>query len=303
MKATQAVSTMMIWGVALGLGMTLGCGSSDKEAVASAKPLTEMQLQIEEAYIYGLPIIQNYQAMAVDALEPAGPDFKAPLNQLRKNVPVEDPEAEVGSKVWMDLRAEPMVLTVPDLEGERVYSVELKDLMTRRFGQIGTQALGNDEGNYLIAGPSWAGQAPKSIDKVFRADTDFAVALFRTRCPDPEDRDRVLAIQSLFKAQPLSSFIVMPAVEAAPELDFPPWSKFALGDDFIATLNFCLQFVHPDEAEKALWAKWAPIGVGPGLSFDFNALSPKQQKDIQLGVQSARARILQTVTSPAPDSE
>jgi hypothetical protein len=54
-----------------------------------------------------------------------------------------------------DLRAEPIVLTVPEIEKERYYSVQLVDLYTHNFAYIGSRATGNGAGNYLLAGPDW----------------------------------------------------------------------------------------------------------------------------------------------------
>lgn len=286
MNKSKNLSRICLFALVCCIGMTTGCGCSDKKA----KPLSGKPALVEEAYLYSLPIILSYQTMISDAVDTSGPDFKAPFNQLKRNVRVEDQEDTVVSTLWMDLRAEPMVLMVPDMAGGWVYSIELKDLTSSPIGQIGSQALGNDEGNYMVAGPSWEGKAPNSIAKVFRSETDFANAVYTTQSPDPDDGEHILAIQGQFKARLLSSFIVSPVVEVAPSIDFPPWSEAAIGDDFIATLNFCLPFIQPDEAEQALWAKWASIGVGPGKPFDFNSLSPEEQKDIQTGVQSAIAK-------------
>ena len=61
------------------------------------------------------------------------------------------------SFVWMDLRAEPMVLCVPEIEKDRYYSVQLVSQYTYNFGYIGSRTTGNDEGCYAVAGPSWTG--------------------------------------------------------------------------------------------------------------------------------------------------
>ena len=53
----------------------------------------------------------------------------------------------------MDLRAEPIVLTVPAIEKERYFSVQLIDLYTFNFDYIGSRTTGNDGGSFLIAGP------------------------------------------------------------------------------------------------------------------------------------------------------
>ncbi len=61
----------------------------------------------------------------------------------------------------MDLRAEPIVVTMPKIEKERYYTGQLIDLYTFNFAYLGTRSYGNDGGNFLIAGPNWNGATPR----------------------------------------------------------------------------------------------------------------------------------------------
>ena len=104
------------------------------------------------------------------------PDFEAPWNQLL-NMPrvytpddtaIETPNSDTPySLVGMDLRPEPMVLTVPPIEKERYFSIQLIDAYTLNFGYIGSRTTGNDGGSFLVAGPRWSGETPKGVKKVF----------------------------------------------------------------------------------------------------------------------------------------
>lgn len=47
----------------------------------------------------------------------------------------------------------------------------------------------------MIAGPNWKGEVIKGIDKVFKADTELVVAIFRTQLLDPADLPNVVKIQ------------------------------------------------------------------------------------------------------------
>lgn len=54
----------------------------------------------------------------------------------------------------LDLRAEPMVLTVPPIEKDRYFRIQLIDAYNFNFDYIGTRATGNDGGSFLIAEPN-----------------------------------------------------------------------------------------------------------------------------------------------------
>ena len=124
--------------------------------------------------------------------------FKAPFNQI-KNEPrvftyedtaVITPNSDTPySFAWLDLRAEPSVLSVPAVEKPRYYSVMLCDGNTFNYGYIGSRATGSDPGDYMVVGPDWKGETPAGIKKVFRSSTQFSLQLtarsfsIRKTCP------------------------------------------------------------------------------------------------------------------------
>jgi hypothetical protein len=98
--------------------------------------------------------------------------------------------------VGADLRAEPIVLSVPAMEKNRYFSVQLIDYYTFNFDYIGTRTTGNNGGSFLLAGPGWKGATPKGITKVFRCETELAFPAYRTQLFDPNDLDNVKKVQS-----------------------------------------------------------------------------------------------------------
>jgi len=76
----------------------------------------------------------------------------------------------------MDLRAEPIVLSVPAVERSRYYSVMLCDGNTFNYGHIGSRATGTQRGDYMVVGPDWKGETPAGIKKVFHSSTQFSAA-------------------------------------------------------------------------------------------------------------------------------
>ena len=192
----------------------------------------------------------------------------------------------------MDLRAEPLVLTVPKIDKRRYYSVQFTDLYTFNFNYLGSRATGNDGGNFLVAGPNWKGATPKGIKKVIRSETELALAVYRTQLFDASDIGNVEKVQAGYKVQTLSAFLGTAAPKAAPAIDFiKPIShveeKTSL--QVFNILNFILQFCPTDPSEKALMARFAKIGVGAGQTFDVSKLSPEVKIAIEQGMADAWA--------------
>lgn len=123
-------------------------------------------------------------------------DYKAPYNTLF-NIPrvftpddkaIQTPNSDTPySWIGLDLRAGPIVFTVPPIAKERYWSLQLIDLYTHNFDIPGTRTVGNDGGNFLVAGPNWHGEKPEGITKVIRCETEIASAQFRTQLSDPSD--------------------------------------------------------------------------------------------------------------------
>src|SRR5580698_10471858 len=118
---------------------------------ARAADLTpaETKANAEEGFIYGLPIVMNYGVMYEYAVDKDSGQFKAPFNQIKnepnvftyKDTAIPTPNSDTPySFAWMDLRAEPIVLSVPAVGPKRYYSVMLCDGNTYNFGYIGTRS-------------------------------------------------------------------------------------------------------------------------------------------------------------------
>ena len=155
------------------------------------------------------------------------------------------------SMIWLDLRAEPMVISVPAVAKERYYSVQLIDGNTDNYGYIGTRATGPDAGDYLVVGPDWKGEKPAGIKEVFQSTAPFALTIFRAQLFNADDMPNVVKVQAGYKAQPLSAFLNRPA---APKIDFLPATTQGIKDDFYAYLDAALEFVPitPETKELSL---------------------------------------------------
>ena len=111
----------------------------------------------KEAVIYGFPLVDSYRIQYSYFVDRGSPEFKAPWNTIVNNARVYTPDDKAiqtpnsdtpYSYVGADLRAEPLVLTVPAIEKGRYYSLQFIDMYTFNFAYVGSRATGNGAGSY-----------------------------------------------------------------------------------------------------------------------------------------------------------
>jgi hypothetical protein len=266
----------------------------------------EARAVAKEAYIYGFPMVDNYRIQYAYFVDRKNREYKAPWNQIR-NIPrvftpddkaIQTPNSDTPySFAGLDLRAEPIVLTVPEVEKGRYYSIQLIDAYTHNFDYIGSRATGNDAGSFVIAGPGWKGETPRGVKKVIRSETQFVLAGYRTQLFNPADLDNVKKVQAGYEVQPLSGYLDQPAPQAAPAIDFmkplsPAAQKTSL--QFFNVLNFVLRFTPTVPSEVELMKRFATIGVGAGMTFDESKLSPEVKNAMQQGMADAWVAFAET---------
>ena len=101
-------------------------GCNEKPGAVQQARITpaEAQAIAKEAYIFGFPIVLNYKTMWSYSIDKNSPDYKGPFTEVscaaRLFTPddqaVVTPTADTPyCMVWMAVRAEPPVLSVPDM--------------------------------------------------------------------------------------------------------------------------------------------------------------------------------------------
>jgi hypothetical protein len=272
----------------------LAQANTDRPGFLKAKDIAEA------GFIYGLPIVMNYAVMYEYAVDRNSGQFKAPFNQLKnepnvftyKDTAIVTPNSDTPySFVWMDLRAEPIVLSVPAVEAKRYYAVQLCDGNTYNYGYIGTRNTGSEAGDYMVVGPDWKGATPPGIKKVFRSSTQLSLAGYRTQLFSPDDLDNVKKVQAGYRVQTLSAYLKQPATTAAATIDFPKIDKELVKKNFFEYLDFALQFAPAEGNEKEIRAQLATIGVGPGKTFNFKDLPLEQKLEVGLGMKEGERKV------------
>jgi hypothetical protein len=233
----------------------------------------------KEAFIYGYPIVENYRIIYNSTQDKNYRQY-APFNSFfhARNVatPADTifvaPNVETPySYATLDVKDEPVILTIPEFESNRFIGVPFYDLYTHVIYTISPLNNGHSGGSFLIANEKWQGTIPKGVKKRINSETDLIYVLIRTQLFNSNDLDRVHQLQSQYKIQTLSEYLGKPAKKQIaipflkPLLPQNPYSKPDL--DFFNVLNFALKFVNPHPSEIALMKKFASIGIIPGKQF------------------------------------
>jgi hypothetical protein len=263
----------------------------------------ETKAVAEEAFIYGFPMVMNYSVMNEYFIDKSSGQYKCGFNEIYntarvytpKDTAVVTPNSDTPYSFFCaDLRAEPVVVTVPEIEKKRYYSIQLVDMYTFNYGYIGSRTTGNDAGKFMITGPGWKGETPARIKKVFPCETNFTFGIIRTQLFNPSDIDNVKKVQAGYKVQTLSDFLKKPAPPAAPKIDWPKLDKKRAETDPFAYLNFLLQFCPPAGSaavEKPMREKFAKIGIDAGKPFPSTNLATEQMEPIEAGMKAGFEKI------------
>jgi len=294
-KCFVIISSMMLTSLMTNVQAAIDKNLTPQEITAIAK----------EAYIYAYPMVDHYRVTYTYFVDTKHDEFKAPFNTLRnitrvstaQDRTVQGPNSDTPyGWLGLDLRTEPVVLTLPEISEDRYYSIQFIDMYTHNVAYAGSRATGNGGDTILATTERWSGEVPKGIDKVVRFETDFALAVYRTQLFDLNDLDNVIAIQKQYEVQTLSEFTDEKAPKAATEVNFiAPSTIEEMRESLVVfeQVNFLLQFAPAHETEIELRARMAKIGLEAGKVFDPAELTPVQLEAISAGVEAAWSEFME----------
>ncbi|AUG78023.1 hypothetical protein CFP65_3219 [Kitasatospora sp. MMS16-BH015] len=252
-----------------------------------------------EAWIWGYPLLENYRTLYSQALDEADPRYVGGFGVFRHypepfssaNADVIAPSTDTPySWAWLDLRAEPWVLDVPDF-GDRYHLLSVHDLDTAYVGFIGARTTGPGPGRYLIAGPRFTGDGRQGFDGVLRAETQLVGVIGRTYLAGEADVPAVEELQRGCTLRPLSAVLATAPPPAAPDPVWPVWREEIRETlDWFVLLDFLLGFFPPLPTEADLRRRLAELGIGSG-DFEPAALPLELREALREGIADARATL------------
>jgi hypothetical protein len=158
-----------------------------------------------EAYVAGYPLVVTTRTLqrlggllGVNQLV-----WQSTLSGPASRVIVAPNRDTLYSIAVLDLRSEPMVLTVPAID-DRYYAYQLLDAWTESFDYIGTRATDGQAGSYAITPPGWEGELPDGVAQI-ESPTNQVFLLGRFLVDDDADIPAVLARRDEVRLEPLSA--------------------------------------------------------------------------------------------------
>jgi hypothetical protein len=265
---------------------------------AAAEPATEQEayeIGIEAyTYLYPLVLMDTTRRQAVNI--EAGKAFgRGPMNMFT-HIPA-FPPAEfrdivrpnfdtLYSIAWLDLTAEPMVVSAPDTQG-RYYMLPMIDMWSDVFACPGKRTTGTGAGRFALVPPGWQGSLPTGVQRI-DAPTPNVWIIGRTQTNGPKDYPAVHQIQAGYTVTPLSRLEKSPEPVLAkidPDVDMktPPMKQvdtMAAGRFFSCAAEL-MKVNPPHITDQPIIARMKRIGIEPGNSFDFGKADPAVQRALE----------------------
>lgn len=193
----------------------IGCGSDDDHQDPPSAAVVRQAAQ--DAYIYGYPLVLMERTRQVSTAVSHAEGSRAPMNQWAHVRGFPDPSFKdvvspnvdtLYSIAWLDLDAEPLVISVPDAGDfaqlgasatsgpePRYYLLQMLDAWTNVFDSPGLRTRGPEARDFLLSGPGWQGTVPEGLEHI-ASPTDMVWITGRTQVLDMQDLPTVHAFQN-----------------------------------------------------------------------------------------------------------
>jgi hypothetical protein len=239
------------------------------------------------AYVYLYPLV----TMEITRRQLTNTDKgfgRGPMNVFH-NVPAYPPASDKSvvrtnydtlySIAYLDLRKEPVVVSVPDTAG-RFYILPLLDMWSDVFASAGWRTTGTAAANFLVTPPGWSGTVSTDFTKI-AAPTPYVWIIGRTKTDGPQDYEAVRKIQAGFKVTLLAEWGKTPQpveFKADPSVDMktPPREQVDTmpAGRFFAYAAEIMALQPPHITDQPILAQMKQLGIEPGKPFDITKADP-----------------------------
>jgi hypothetical protein len=254
---------------------------------------------VEDAYVWGLPILGMYRYSVGMADQVGG------YNKLTHTPFLFEPGAFPGgpnrdtlySYGWFDLDDGPYVVSLPSF-GDRYFVWQMTDVYEHNFHNVGNYLLEGPTDEYgsgytfLLAGRGWNGEAPEGMD-VVRAPVRLVNVLYRIQAvSESDDIGEAVRLQNATVTMPLSEWKVgtRESVQVEPSSPVPGYRDvIAFGQgvtgsdqrnpEFFSALADVMSFDPPYTSwdQEIYHGPVAALGADSNRTYDFDSFDASTQ--------------------------
>ena len=223
----------------------------------------------EDAYIYGFSMDEAYKFFYNTAVK-----TDTPLNRFQNIRHLADDTYTDHPTInndtlhlqgWLDVSAEPVIVSVPDMDKGRYWILHTMDMGHYTTSMIGSRTRGTKGGHFMFASRNWKGEVPPSVTEVIRVDSDILKLMGRIMATSPEDTKIALGYMDDWNIRTLSAYLGEPGPKAT-EHTWPDPAKTT----WLQRVNFVLCEGDMGTADKKWIDQYKAVGVEP-CKTDFTA--------------------------------
>lgn len=301
-KTNPMKTKVILIGVVLSL---FGTQLSAAPSPISEKEANDIALK---AYLYAYPLIvcDVTRQQLTNYAEPPGIPGAGPPNRFIHLKEFPDPKFKIVirpnvdtlySNAWLDLAAEPMVLSVPATD--RYFMLPMLSLWTDVFAVPGTRTTGrNTARNFAVVGPTFSGEVPAELE-VIKSPTRYVWIIGRTQTNGKADYENVYKIQEGYKLVPLSAwgktnYVPLPGkVDPGVDMKRPPPVQVAKMDaaTFFRRLAALMKDNPPYFYDDPTIEQIERLGIHPGKDFVLSEQPETVQTALNQAMRDGQAKL------------
>ncbi|MFB2728614.1 DUF1254 domain-containing protein [Shewanella mangrovisoli] len=216
----------------------------------------------QDAFIYGYSIDEAYKFFYETAVK-----TDTPLNRFQNIRHIADDTYTAHPTInndtlhlmgWLDVAAEPVIVSVPDMDKGRYWILHTMDMGHYTTSMIGSRLRGNEGGHFMFAARSWKGDVPASVDEVIYVDSNLIKLMGRIMAVGKEDEKVALNYMDDWNIRTLSAYLGV-AGPKPKERTYPDPEK----TNWLQRVNYMLCDGDMGTADKQWLDQFKDIGLVP----------------------------------------
>lgn len=240
----------------------------------------------EDAYIYGYSIDKAYTFFYHTVVED-----NYPLNRFQNLRTLADDSYTAHPTVnndtlhlmgWLDLAAEPVIVSVPDMDEGRYWILHTMDMGHYTNAAFGSRTRGSQGGQFMFAPKNWQGKVPDSVDEVIRSESNLVKLMGRIMALGGQDTNIALNYMDQWNIRTLSEYLGTNGPRPL-QRNYPN----PMTSTWLERVNYVLCDGTMANADKQWLDKYRPVGIEP-CKTDF---TPRQQALARLGEKAGMKRL------------